>query len=643
MSRDSKGSDEANRSLTWAALGVILAGALAAAAQVLMAPVWLSLSAVALGLCMLVLDWYLRYRPRIRPPAWITLRRSGTALLLSAAALALLVALPSGDSTLPAVPQHVASRLAIADGAYTVGASGSAGGAPGTVVMRIRENGSLDPAFGARGIAFHRAGVDRTSVDSILAEADGRVIVAGTATPLEGGRVAFLGRLRKDGSADRAFYSESRVDRHAAALVQRQGPDRLLLGVTTWLSYRNAVDAEGHPIENSFALLAQDDTGVVDRAYGEDGGAYGSIECGQRLDIPCRPLLALLLRPSGEAVTAAAQISTVNADGRPGPTSAGPVFASRREGWTALARDSRGRLLAGGARAGGSHAEPQLFVARLRTPDALDLTFGKQGIATVDLPADRSEPGGIAPLSDGRILVAGRSTTQTRDGIAVVRLRENGKLDRSFGNGGTVLLHPLRIDKPLMRRATTEIAVTADGRIVVAEIAIPRADATTGGALALARLRPDGQLDRSFGDDGIASWSLDFSSRVVRAGDRFLGRLQAYRAERSSGFKHVGLGVLCQATRARSFTCWRVDEQRRLLIQIELSGAGRPRVVRRRADCCVKSTAGWRSAVALSIGGEAWVKTPAGPLDCTALRTRLVCAGRSGYGFSISSSQVRTW
>ena len=653
IQQKARGRNKRARALVWANLAVILtAGAFGVASQLHLS-LDLRLAGSIASLCTVLIVWYLQYQPQV---SWLSemsaAQRLATTLSIALVGIGLWMLFSTADGLTPslAVPQRIASPLALdPDGTYTIGATGSADGVPGAVVLRLEPDGSLDTSFGENGIAFHRVALAAVRVDSILAEADGSVVLAGANISPKGERVAFLGRLDRSGLAEPRFSSESEVNPQSEALVQRQSPHRLLLALTAHLDPADTAQPHGFfASTSSFALLAITHSGELDRSYGQGGTTYGPIGCGNLVDIPCRPVRALLVRPNGETVIAAAAVTTLRRDGTLQPLSAGLVFHAPREGWTSLATDAKGRILAGGAKAGGPHAEQEFLVARFKRSNtskpesAFDRSFGNKGLAEVDLPADQSELGGIAPLRDGRVLVVGRSATYGRDGIAVARLDETGEVDRSFGTGGVVVLHPLRFPRPLTRTASTAIAVDTQGRILVAEILAPQAYATTGGALAVARLTPSGKLDRSFGRDGVVSRNLDFRSiRVVRAGDKFLGSRPLTRTVSAEAFKFPRLGILCVGTSAPAFICRRVDG--RFTLEVRLTGAGKPTVAHLPSSGALVSTVAWRQATALGNGEEAWLRTRVGALYCTGLSEELVCSNRSRHGFLIGPSQIRTW
>jgi uncharacterized delta-60 repeat protein len=118
----------------------------------------------------------------------------------------------------------------------------------------------------------------------------------------------------------------------------------------------------------------------------------------------------------------------------------------------------------------------------------LDPTFNGTGTAT--LPhATCDLANAVAVQPDGKIVSVGRNA----DGIAVVRMNPNGTLDTSFNGTGSVTLK--------VARGATGKAVTLqpDGKIVVGGSADTKPNHTDS-EYVVARLNPDGSLDRTFGN-----------------------------------------------------------------------------------------------------------------------------------------------
>jgi uncharacterized delta-60 repeat protein len=158
-----------------------------------------------------------------------------------------------------------------------------------------------------------------------------------------------------------------------------------------------------------------------------------------------------------------------------------------------------GKLLVGGFSGpeGGN-----IRAARLKPGGALDTAFGLDGIATVDFGGD-DFAGTMARQANGRILLAGRSTTA---GAVVARLRTNGELDPDFGGDGRVTLPGAG--------ALNAVLVQPDRKIVVA-------GNTVGSTMmSVTRLNPNGTPDMSFDGDGTAT--IDFGATSDFANDAVL-------------------------------------------------------------------------------------------------------------------------
>jgi uncharacterized delta-60 repeat protein len=118
---------------------------------------------------------------------------------------------------------------------------------------------------------------------------------------------------------------------------------------------------------------------------------------------------------------------------------------------------------------------------------ALDLTFGKAGIARQDIPAlQEGTVSDVALQSDGKIVVP---VTVRNGGFAVRRYNANGSLDSTFGKAGTATF-----SVNAGADAADAVVVQPDGKIVAA--------GRIGGAFALLRFNSNGTLDSTFNGTG---------------------------------------------------------------------------------------------------------------------------------------------
>lgn len=152
-----------------------------------------------------------------------------------------------------------------------------------------------------------------------------------------------------------------------------------------------------------------------------------------------------------------------------------------------------GRIVVAGSSS--SPAGTQIALVRYQRDGALDTTFGTGGMVVTPVGSVSDEAYAVALQADGKILVAGGSA-QGASGIdfALLRYTANGALDTTFGNGGKVTT-PFGNDTD---RAYA-IVVQGDGRIVVGGSSTQD---VTGPDFALARYTSTGALDTTFGNGG---------------------------------------------------------------------------------------------------------------------------------------------
>lgn len=127
-------------------------------------------------------------------------------------------------------------------------------------------------------------------------------------------------------------------------------------------------------------------------------------------------------------------------------------------------------------------------------PGQLDVAFGVDGVRATDLGGTYDWGYATAVQQDGRILTAGVTNSQGTYDFAVVRYLPSGQLDPSFGENGVTIT-----DFGKSWDWAYALALQPDGHIVVAGVS----DRTGSKDFALARYTKDGQLDRSFGNDGL--------------------------------------------------------------------------------------------------------------------------------------------
>ena len=187
-------------------------------------------------------------------------------------------------------------------------------------------------------------------------------------------------------------------------------------------------------------------------------------------------------------------------------------------------------VLAGWVDQGGGNID--FLVSRLNPGGSFDQGFGSGGIKTVDFPgkggltADIGS--GVALQPDGKIVVAGTSTSSDSTRAAVARLEPNGDPDGSFGGETTDAGAPVAGIRLLQNAHGNDVALDASGRILVA-------GTTVGGAgsdMYVARLTSSGGRDGTFnapkndyfmtidfaGEDGATRMAVQPDGKIVLVG-----------------------------------------------------------------------------------------------------------------------------
>lgn len=170
-----------------------------------------------------------------------------------------------------------------------------------------------------------------------------------------------------------------------------------------------------------------------------------------------------------------------------------------------------------------------MSIARYLQNGNMDYDFGDLGVihklsATVD-----GELNSIVIQKDDKIVAVGFSISQItkNENITLVRLTENGQIDKSFGDGGLVVTE-ISSEKDVGESA----AIQPDGKIVI----VGTTQHNPSYDIVLIRYDEDGQLDPYFGNGGIVitdinsgpdigkSIVIQSDGKLIVAGFTYIGR-----------------------------------------------------------------------------------------------------------------------
>jgi uncharacterized delta-60 repeat protein len=189
----------------------------------------------------------------------------------------------------------------------------------------------------------------------------------------------------------------------------------------------------------------------------------------------------------------------------------------------ALAVQEDGRIVAVGVTDMGNDASHCAF-ARYLPSGHLDKSFGNGGIV-YDSGSIPTNCPGMRIQPDGKIVAVGESRLRAFNQQAfLTRYNQDGSLDTSFGNGGRIFQSlPVGTGYTYFRASYIDVFVQANGKLlVIGDVAKIGFSTNTyqSRRFLIVRYEPNGELDRSFGTQGIVEITLadDSSSSPSVAG-----------------------------------------------------------------------------------------------------------------------------
>jgi uncharacterized delta-60 repeat protein len=391
----------------------------------------------------------------------------------------------SGLYDTPGVAGRAAVLALLGDGRILVGGSFQLLDDSGrNGIGRLNPDGSRDDTFVPYLLRLGPGGLPPASVDGMVVQTDGRIVISGLFDTIDAETRNGLARLKVDGSVDLAYNPEIDIaSGETFTVLCLQADDKLI-------ALRRFNDDTGEP---RVALARLNTDGSLDRTF-----STVFLEAGEARRLQVSGFAA---QPGGKWLVAGAlsagtvpihrAIARLNANG-----DLDDSFNPRlevAEGSTshvlAVAIQKDGNVLVGGtfARVDGSVRNR---LARLKRDGSLDSAFAPF-IEVGDLPGFVSS---ILVQDDGKILIGGLFTSingASRNSLA--RLNEDGSLDNSFNIGsGTSAIDALG---QVSISRVSALALQPDGKVLVA------GDFTQLNGVPvswLARLHSDGSVDTKF-------------------------------------------------------------------------------------------------------------------------------------------------
>jgi uncharacterized delta-60 repeat protein len=141
------------------------------------------------------------------------------------------------------------------------------------------------------------------------------------------------------------------------------------------------------------------------------------------------------------------------------------------------------------------------YASRLMPDGTPDPSFGTNGVFTKNFGTQYAESANsVIVLSDGKILVGGAAEKGFGPQFTVLRLKTNGTLDNSFGFAGKA-----QVSVTCCKSAIFNMELQADGKIVACGWG---SEADERVLLAVARFKPNGLVDQTFGTGGAKTFDF---------------------------------------------------------------------------------------------------------------------------------------
>ncbi len=151
--------------------------------------------------------------------------------------------------------------------------------------------------------------------------------------------------------------------------------------------------------------------------------------------------------------------------------------------------------------AAGLHGS-QALVVRFKANGAIDPSFGFNGMVLIDLGGNEYITA-VALKPDGKIVFAGNASST----VFIGQLLNDGSFDTGFDVDGILEIYSYKMEE------IEDIEVLPNGKILVAGFNVVDSE----GQATIARIRPDGYIDVTFGENGFAYVGVDDAGLVYYA------------------------------------------------------------------------------------------------------------------------------
>jgi len=333
-------------------------------------------------------------------------------------------------------------------------------------VVRYNADGSLDGGFGAGGKVSITVGANARATAVAL---DGNQIVVGgyavAAVSPSSQEDFVVAKLNADGTLDNSFgvsgvaatdIGGNKADVATGLMIQPDGKIVLVGGT-------------GPSATADFAIVRYNVNGTLDTGFnltGKTSTNFGAGDQANAVTLGSGNTIVVAGRTGQDVAlarysSAGALDTSFNVTGK--VTS--DLSAGGADSATGIAVDGSGNYLVGGV------SNSNFVLARYSSAGALDTGFGVSGKVTTDFGADDQANSMAVQSRNGKIVLVGSTTVGTDLDIAVARYNIDGSLDAAFGAAGKVMIDISGLDD-----VAGGVAIAPNGKVVVAGYSSSGAD-----------------------------------------------------------------------------------------------------------------------------------------------------------------------
>ncbi len=333
-------------------------------------------------------------------------------------------------------------------------------------LVRYNSDGTIDNTFGINGKVFTQVGTSTDVAKSVLLQDDGKIIAAGYS--YNGANYDFsIARYDTNGLLDESFGTIGRTITN--------------VGITNDYAYSAAIKSDGKIVlagysynnnDNDIAIVQYKSNGIIDSSFGTNG---------------------IVTTPVGFANDYAYSVAI---------QSNGNILAAGYSESFVGEHDLAGYFSAKKPEAG---IEQNFTVVSYNPDGTLDETFANSGIVLSQVGESYTSLGSAAIQSSGKILVAGSFTFPYSLGIA--RFNSDGTIDTTFLDNGSKSYSPVTSSFSTY----TSIKIQNDNKIVLGGYVYFSGQKPS---FVISRADSNGNPDPNFGNDGYTITSMDSSVAV---------------------------------------------------------------------------------------------------------------------------------